>query len=258
MWLMFLCASVGAYTYFVSISLRKYLTLPIKTTISQETPADGLTFPAVTVCNLNMLMRSKIDVPDEDERFEKLGLNISGCKETRAVRGNLTCGQALACAFRWFGPALIKGCNETMRQNIINALNSSSERLFNTEEFYIKYGHDISSMFVSYCRFASEIPCSDKDFVPRLTPDGICFTFNSGLNNTTLFRSIFEGPDLGLTILLDVQTNESTINEFSTGFRVIVHDQNALVNRHIGFNVVPGSHTLVAVQLKKVSFCYYF
>jgi len=255
-WLMFLCASTGAYMYFVSVSLRKYLSLPIKTTISLETPTNGLTFPAVTVCNLNKLMRSKIDVPDKDERFEKLGLNINGCKETHAVRGNLTCGQALTCAFQWFGPALIKGCNETTRRNIINALNSSSERSFNTEEFYIKYGNDIRSMFVGFCRFGTEILCSDKDFVPRLTPNGICFTFNSGLNNATLFHSMFAGPDFGLSILLDVQANESSISEFSTGFEVIVHGQNAFVNRHSGFNVGPGSHARVAVKLKKVSFCY--
>ena len=252
-WLMFLCASTGFYFYLVSISVSKYLSLPVKTVISQVTPTNGLKFPAVTVCNLNKFMRSKINVVDEDGRFEKMGLNISGCRETRPVRGNLTCGQALMCAFWRFGPALSKGCNETTRQRILNALNRSSERLFNEEEFFIKYGHDIRTMFVLYCRFSVNIVCSDRNFVPTLTTDGLCFTFNSGYNNTALLHTITEGPGFGLNILLDAQTNESTISDFSYGFKVIVHDQNTLVNRYTGFNILPGTHASVAIKLKKVS-----
>ena len=252
-WLTFLCASTGFYFYLVSICLRKYLSLQIKTVISEEIPTNGLKFPAVTICNLNKFMRSKIDVPDEDERFEKMGLNISGCSETRHVRGNLTCGQALMCAFRWFGPAVVKDCNETKRQRILNALNRSSERLFNEEEFLMKYGHDIRTMFVLYCRFSENIVCSDRNFVPTLTSEGICFTFISGYNNTALLHAINEGPYFGLNIVLDVQTKESTMSDFSDGFKVIVHDQNTLVDRHTGFNILPGTHASVAIKLKKVS-----
>ena len=249
-WLIFLCSSASIFLYLFSKSIQKYRSKPIKTAIWQETPTDGLKFPAVTICNLNKLMKSKIDVADEDENFEKLGLNISGCSETRAVRGNLTCGQAFLCAHVWYGTALVEGCNQTMQQNIIDALNRSSERLFNEEEFLTKYGHDMASMFVLYCRFMVK-PCSDKDFVPTFTMDGLCFTFNSGHNGTEL-HAILEGPDLGLNIILDAQTNESTISDFSNGLKVILHDQRTYVNRHNGFNILPGTHASVAVKLKKV------
>ena len=36
-----------------------------------------MTFPAVTFCNLNKFVKSKIDVANEDEKFVKMGLNIS-------------------------------------------------------------------------------------------------------------------------------------------------------------------------------------
>ena len=250
-WLIFLCAAAGAYVYLLTVSINKYLSRPIKTVISQETPTDGLIFPAVTICNLNMLMKSKIDLADDDENFEKMGLNISGCKELRAVRGNLTCGQALFCAYSWFGTALVKGCNKTTQQNIIDVLNRSSDRLFNEEEFLTKYGHEMAGMFVVYCRFMKYTDCSDKDFVTDLTEDGVCFTFNSGRKSRVL-RTIFEGPDLGLNILINAQTNESTLGQFSTGFKVIVHDQDTFINRHSGFNVLPGTHASVAVKLRKV------
>ncbi|KAL9956701.1 hypothetical protein ACROYT_G038222 [Oculina patagonica] len=195
-------------------------------------------------------MKSKIDVADEDENFEKMGLNISGCSKIRTVRGNLTCGQALLCAHVWYGTVLVNGCNETKRQNIVDVLNRSSERLFNEEEFLTKYGHDMASMFVVYCRFMRNTKCSDKDFVPTVTQNGLCFTFNSGHNDTVLY-SLFEGPDLGLNIILNVQTNESTLSEFSNGLKVIVHDQKTFVNRHNGFNILPGTHASVAVKLRK-------
>ena len=91
-WLLFLCAAASAYTYNSTVSFEKFLSRPTKTVITQETPTDGLRFLAVTICNLNKFMKSNIDMPDEDEKFIKMGLNISGCSETREVRGNLTCG----------------------------------------------------------------------------------------------------------------------------------------------------------------------
>ncbi|KAJ7378365.1 hypothetical protein OS493_023620 [Desmophyllum pertusum] len=199
-----------------------------------------------------MFMKSKIDVADEDENFEKMGLNISGCSGIREVRGNLTCGQAMLCAYGPYGTYLVKGCNKTTQQNIIDVLNRPPERLFNKEEFLTKYGHDMASLSISfiYCLYMDHIICSDKDFVPAVTEDGICFTFNSGHNGSVL-RSLLEGPALGLSILLNIQTNESTLSRFSSGLKVIVHDQKTFVNRLNGFNIVPGTHATVAVKLRK-------
>ena len=201
-------------------------------------------------------MRSKIDTADEDENFVKMGLNISGCNETCKVRGNLTCGQAFLCIYTPWGTALVKGCNRTMQQNIKNVLSRSSDRLFNKEEFHTKNGHDIASLTPSflYCRFIKTTMCSKGDFIPKLTQHGICFTFNSG-NDGVLRRAIREGPDFGLSVFLDVQMHETTFSQFSSGLKVIVHDQNTFVNRYNGFNIAPGTHASVGVKLKKVSYC---
>lgn len=252
-WLIFLCASSSAFLYLVTISTGKFISLPMKTVITQEEPPNGLKFPAVTICNLNKFMKSKIDMADDEKSFKKLGLNISGCDEIREVRGNLTCGQALLCTYFLYAPALVKGCDETIRQNVNDVLNGSSNRLFSEEKFLTSYGHDMAGMYMDYCRYTSQLSCSDKDFVPTITPDGLCFTFNSGYNNTPVLNSFFEGPELGLNILLNVQTNESTLTDFSSGLKVIVHDQDTYVNRRSGFNIAPGTHSSVAVRLRKVS-----
>ena len=251
-WLLFLCAAGSAYTYNATVSFETFVSRPTKTVITQETPTGTLKFPAVTICNLNKFMKTKIDMPDEEENFVKMGLNISGCDETREVRGNLTCGQALLCAYNEYGPALVDGCNETTRQKILNVLNGTSRRLFDEETFLTNYGHDISSMFFHYCRFSLDQMCSGKDFVPTLTRRGMCYTFNSGYNNSAMFYSEFEGPELGLSVIINVQSNESTVGVFSTGLNVVVHDQETFINRHNGFNVLPGTHSLVAVKLIQV------
>ena len=252
-WFILLSTTTTAYVYLASVSLNKFFSRPIKTVISQETPTEGLKFPAVTICNLNTLMKSKIDTADEDENFVKMGLNISGCSETREVRGNLTCGQAFICAYSPYGTALVQGCNGTIQQKIMSVLNRSSHRLFNEEEFLSKYGHDIVSMSASFlfCFFMQTTRCSERDFVPKVTEFGICFTFNSGQNGFS-HSAKYEGPDFGLSIFLDVQTNESTLSRFSSGLKVIVHDQGTFVNRYNGFNIVPGTHTSVGVKLTKV------
>ena len=251
-WLIFLCATASSYTYLSSQSFEKFMSRPIKTVISQETPSDGLTFPAVTICNLNRFMKTKIDMVDNDENFEKMGLNIGGCSETRAVRGNLTCGQALLCAFYEHGSFLVDNCNTTTRQNIRNVLNRTSERVFNKEQFFDQYGHDMAGMLFLFCVFSFKVPCSAKDFVPTATTKSICYTFNSGIYNSSRKQTL-AGPEKGLTILLNVQTNESTLSDFSSGLQVIVHDQNTFANRNSGFNIFPGTHASVAVKLRKVS-----
>ena len=136
-------------------------------------------------------------------------------------------------------------------------LSRSSHRLFNKEEFLTQYGHDIASLTASflYCRFMKTTICSKGDFVPKLTQYGICFTFNSG-NDGVLRRAIHEGPDFGLSVFLDVQMHETTFSQFSSGLKVIVHDQNTFVNRYNGFNIAPGTHASVGVKLKKVSYCW--
>ena len=251
-WLLFLCAAASAYTYNSTLSIKRFVSRPTKTVITQETPTDGLKFPAVTICDLNKFMKTKIDMKDEEENFVKMGLNISGCSETREVRGNLTCGQALLCAYHDYGPALVDGCDETTRQKILNVLNGTSKRLFDEEKFLANYGHDIAGLFLHYCRFSVDQICSEKEFVPTLTRRGICYTFNSGYNNSTMFNSEFEGPELGLSVILNVLSNESTVGVFSTGLNVVVHDQKTFINRHNGFNILPGTHSLVAVKLIKV------
>lgn len=153
-WLLFLLIAAAAYTFYGTIAVLKFMARPTKTVITQEAPMGGLQFPAVTICNLNKFSKSKINMPDEDENFVKIGLNISGCSETRGVRGNLTCGQALLCVYDNYSATVVPGCDGTTRQNIAKVLTDTSKRLFDEEEFLTNYAHDLSGLFVLYCEFS--------------------------------------------------------------------------------------------------------
>ena len=139
-WIIFLCGCAGYYFYFVLLCISKYISLPTQTIISQQnTLLSGMDFPAVTICNLNKVMKSKRDMADDDKRFTEMGLNITGCHETREIRGNLTCGQAFSCAYSIYGQGEVAGCDNSTRWKLIESFNRTS---INMEEIHTKYGHD--------------------------------------------------------------------------------------------------------------------
>ena len=253
-WIFLLCFSTVSFGYSVATCWLRFTSFPIHTVITNEIgkPENGMEFPAVTICNLNNVMKSKRDTADDDRRFTELGLNVSGCQETREVRGNMTCGQAIMCAL--YGLTMIPGCDNTTKQKLTKALMNSS---MNEEEIYSKYGHDLFDLtsHLRRCEFReTEKKCTAKDFVSSITTDGLCFTYNSGLNNfSEPYRTKVAGPRLGLNILVDLQTNETTYkDESAIGLNVIIHAQRTFVNRLQGFNVMPGTHATIGVKLIKV------
>ncbi|KAL9956703.1 hypothetical protein ACROYT_G038224 [Oculina patagonica] len=254
LWLFLLLASVACYIYFAQQSFAKYFSNPVNTEFAEIIPELGkLTFPAVTICNLNRFVKRKINMADTEEDFQKLGLNLSACEAIKKVNKDMTCGQGLLCAFEMFGSVIAENCNETTRQQIISVLNSTKEPIFNPEEFFEAYGHEFDEMFLYYCRFGAVNVenCTPADFYPLISQNGRCFTFNSGKNGTKIRSARRAGSVGGFSIIMDVQANENTISEFSRGLRVIVHDQGTFINMLNGFNVFPGSHTLVQITATK-------
>ena len=254
-WLLLLLAATATYIFFVQQSVEKYFSKPVTTAFTEVISEDGeLTFPAVTICNLNRFVKSKINMFENDDDFDTLGLNLSACKVVKSINKGMSCGQGLLCAFEPFGSDITDNCNETTRHRIINDLNSTKEPIFNPEEFYEAYGHNFRDMFFHYCRFRSVDDCTPVDFHPSLSENGRCFTFNSGENGTQVRSTSRAGTIGGLSVMMDVQANENTVSEFSRGLRVIVHDQGTFINIDKGFNVFPGSHTVVRISATKASY----
>ncbi|XP_068672881.1 acid-sensing ion channel 2-like [Montipora foliosa] len=251
-WLLLLLGATTGYVFFVMESIEKYFLKPVALSFTEVIPESGqLEFPAVTICNLNRFVKSKVDMFESDKNFYKLGLNLSACGMVGLVKKDMSCGQGLLCAFERFGSDVADNCNVSRRRRIIAALNNTKAAIFNAEEFLEAYGHDIDDMFLHFCRFGNGEICSPADFLPFLTENGRCFTFNSGRNHTPIRVSKRAGSFGGLSVMLDVQAHENTISEFSRGLRVIVHEQGAFVDIENGFNVLPGSHALLRISANK-------
>lgn len=246
-WLILLLTSIASNLFYSIQSFNKFFSNPVHIEYAEIIPESGnLTFPAVTICNLNRFVKRKINMAENEEDFYKLGLNLYVCEAIKKVSENMTCGQALLCAYEKYGWAVIDNCNAT-KHRIVNVLNSTKEPIFNPERFLEAYGHDFNEMFLYYCVFSTKEDCKSSDFYPTLARGNRCFTFNSGKNGTKIRNTSLAGSSGGLGVLLDVQMNENTISEFSRGLKLVVHSQGTYLNLERGFNVFPGTHTVVGV-----------
>ena len=257
LWLMLLLTSGGYYILIVYGAIIKYYSRPIHTVLSTEHLKE-MDFPAVTICSLNMFAKSKIVMTDDNPLFASSGLNISSCAVTSGVRGNRPCGLSLLCShtppglldYLDFTSHLIN-CTSQYKQDLLDAMNKSFH-LPDMEEFLQHYSQNMSALLGPMCAFGWEqIPCSVENFVPLITPWGMCYTFNSGTNGkvNTLDSA---GVAAGLTVILDAQTYEYTQGKFSEGFKVLIHGQGEYVDQWDGINVGPGQHAVIALSQKRV------
>ncbi|KAL9970022.1 hypothetical protein ACROYT_G022331 [Oculina patagonica] len=253
LWLMLLLTSGGYYVSIVYGAINKYYSRPINTVLSRKNLKE-MDFPAVTICSLNIFAKSKILMTDDNPLFASSGLNISSCAVTSRVRANRPCGLSLLCSHTPPGyldlTSGLPNCTSEYRQELVDTLNESFHRP-DLEEFLQHYSQNISALVGPICNFGWELlPCSVKNFVPLITPWGMCYTFNSGTDGKlkTVYSS---GIATGFSVILDAQTYEYTQGKFSEGFKVIIHGQGEYVDEWEGINVGPGQHAAIALSQKK-------
>ena len=254
LWLVLLLSSGGYYIFTVYRAFNKYYSRPINTVLSRKNLRE-MDFPAVTICSLNLFARSKIIMTDDNPLFESSGLNISTCAVTSEVRGHRPCGLSLLCCCAPISEedALLSvpNCTRQYRQDLLAAMQTSGHQP-SIEEIYRYYSQDISEFARSICTFGwQETECSAKEFVPMVTPWGMCYTFNSGIDGKV--KSVdTAGVSSGLTVILDTQTHEYTQGKFSEGFKVLVYGQGEYFDEWEGVNVGPGQHAFIALSQKRV------
>ena len=254
LWLVLLLISGGYYVSIVYGAINKYYDRPINTVVSRK-HLKQMDFPAVTICPLNMFTKSKIFMTDNNPLFASSGLNISSCAVTSKVRGNLPCGWSLLCSYdlpRYLDSISgLPNCTSQYKQVLVDAMNKSFHRP-DQEDFFRHYSQNISTLVGPMCYFGwEELDCFAKDFVPLVTPRGMCYTFNSG-NDGKVKTVNSAGVSTGLTVILDAQTHEYTYGRYSEGFKVLVHGQGEYMDDWEGINVGPGQHVLIALLQKRV------
>ena len=204
-------------------------------TMVSENQAD---FPAVTICNLNTMQKSKFAKMGQDPKYAEV-LKLAKVLTMTDMSGssdNMTVPQ--------FSGTDIK-------------------------RIYTLFGHTMDSFekggMLFNCTYGSK-KCDKSFFRPVLTQLGLCHTFNSGKHidskhhDVEVLKAIQPGSAFGLKMRLTVQASDYLLlptQGFSSGWKMFVHDQRELPLADIyGFSLSPGTHTLVGLKKKKVRYLY--
>lgn len=249
-WFAALCVAFGFCGSQVSKTVFAFMAKPFSTTLTVERNESEIKyFPAVTICNLNM-----ISIKQYIKTLRSWG------EEPNATNEHLTYDIMSFMALM------------TYRGDQDKSLELAKQRLYEANPHYLKRGslfgdvlegfsHTIDGMlsfdWLGACKWRGQ-KCTAKNFtaLPNLRM-GHCYTFNSGdKNHPMLENPQIPGPTQGLRLKLNVEEEDHVTNFNSpmAGFKVLIHDQNTYpIVEEIGFAIQPGTHTFASISVTKVN-----
>ncbi|XP_070542010.1 amiloride-sensitive sodium channel subunit alpha-like isoform X2 [Ptychodera flava] len=259
-WLVSFLTAVGTFIGLSSNLVEKYFDYGVAVGLQVDVERD-LTFPAVTICNMNPLRKSLLN----EDQLSHLRSIVAGAEgENEANKPVKTTDETPS--------------NDTRRNSSdqhsggYNYWSNIKEDFYETparhwlmekqvEDYLadvrsderVEIGHQIEDLLIN-CQW-NGFQCSPRNFTPFLnTVYGNCYTFNgNGKDNITTesVSSNFAGSTYGLTLELFVEQDEyldSLIH--SAGIRVTINPQDETpFPEDTGFNVEPGKMTSVGIVM---------
>ncbi|KAL4646461.1 acid-sensing ion channel 1-like isoform X2 [Arapaima gigas] len=234
-WLLAFISCVGLLSTWSWNRLHYLLSYPAITKIHMVW-AHSMSFPAVTLCNQNLLRMSsltKADLYHSGYWLDLLHVNHSVNWQTLAT------------------------LRDDRKQSLLSLLDFSQYApppYFNTTEMVDRLGHQLEDMLLE-CKFQGE-NCTYRNFTPVYTRYGKCYTFNSGQDGNPLLTTLKGGTGNGLEIMLDIQQDEylpvwgeTDETSYEAGIKVQIHSQDEppFIDQ-LGFGVAPGFQTFVSCQ----------
>ena len=218
-WAIVVIFAAGFCLYNIVDQMVEYANRPTATTITQRTNRKGeLTFPAVTLCNLNRFKRSV---------YESLIVDKG----------------ALSALFA--SPSSV--CNNDTASGFLSRSNISYRHIQDVAR------HQAKDLIVQ-CTYAGE-DCNHTDFSEVLTRLGYCYTFNSGSLGLPLLKSQGIGTRYGLSLTLNIEQDEylEWPVGLDAGVKVMVHSQDhPPVPDDGGIAIAPGRNMLVGIRERNV------
>ncbi|XP_016052484.1 PREDICTED: acid-sensing ion channel 3 [Miniopterus natalensis] len=231
LWALAMLLSMAAFLYQVAERVRYYGEFHHETALD-ERESHQLTFPAITLCNINPLRRSRLTPND----------------------------------LHWAGPSLL-GLEPSEHAAFLRVLGQPPtppgfmpSPTFDMARLYARAGHTLEDMLLD-CRYRGQ-PCGPENFTAIFTRMGQCYTFNSGADGAELLTTPKGGAGNGLEIMLDVQQDEylpmwkdTEETLFEVGVRVQIHTQEEPPSiDQLGFGAAPGYQVFVSCQQQQLSF----
>ncbi|KAK3101611.1 hypothetical protein FSP39_004840, partial [Pinctada imbricata] len=219
-WSFIILVSFSYLVYTLVLELEKYYSYPVRTQVVVTYPTI-VQFPAVTICNLCW----------------RNGTKIGNSTQYRDYLSSLDDYSFHGRRPNWSDPWYEeKGFfNET-----------------NMREIVLNQAMDVSKFFF-HCVFDNDFSLDCKKiFVPMITHEGICYTFNgNGKRKTT-----FGGSNYNLHLYVDINTDEHTWSSaLGDGIQVLVHEPGTfpdIINE--GVRIQPGTSAYAEIRKKEVGY----
>lgn len=191
---------------------------PTSTTVS-IVEADSVNFPAVTLCNLNLIRKSYLE--------------------------SVSPGLAEFIRNVFYSQGNDQLCKETVEQ-----LELEPNSVLVNESFpdLLWRGRHTSQDTIFACRFKGQ-ECSWRDFVPTLTPSGVCYTFNGG-KQAPILKINGSGIRFALSLIVSIQQHEynAALNQ-DAGVKISVHPQNEPPQPDdLGIAIPPGKNAFIGLK----------
>ncbi|XP_060117598.1 acid-sensing ion channel 4 isoform X4 [Heteronotia binoei] len=237
LWTVAFLGSLGFLIHVYTERVDFYFQYPHATALEEE-PLYNMTFPAVTICNLNRLRFSQLSGHDLYWAGEFLGFLDSS--------DNIA------------APNYIDMEMQEMLRSKLKESREERNLPFDFKELHERAGHQMNQMLVE-CKFANK-SCNASDFRTVYTRYGKCYTFNGDRSKPRVTRQ--SGMGNGLEIMLDIQQEEylpiwreTNETSFEAGIRVQIHSQDEPPYIHqLGFGVSPGFQTFVSCQEQRLTY----
>ena len=225
-WLVIVLSAAGGCLYNISDRIRYLVSSPTATTISITRSNVGeLSFPAVTVCNLNYF---RMDVLQKR--------NLSQLVEAAFFLDNLFGSNTCA----------------TVIENVSSILGDDNQLSQTTYEDLVLEARNQLENFITIGYYAGKKLNISESFQPIFTSLGICYTFNSGRLGKPVKLTNGTGQRQGLQLLVYVdQSTYSTA--FDAGVKVAIHPQSEPpLPDDQGIGVPPGRNAFISLRQKDV------
>lgn len=199
----------------IGLSVKAFADRPTATTSTLNQNNKGLSFPAVTVCNVNKYNETMID-------YERLAYHLFDPEQNFYLNENENISQQFCSA------------------NINN--NGTIWEFLSAPE--------MKKNFIVYCGFSqgpnTELIRCEDEIQPVLTSAGVCYTFNditNGKHNRIVTQT---GIEYGLKLILSV--DPANVAETS-GVKVIVHQRRDIARPNLyGIGIPPGRSALIGIR----------
>ena len=209
-WLILFLTALAVCLYTIIASIIFLASKPTATTISLQRE-QRLSFPAVTICNLNPVSQ----MYSEERNLLEFLRNV-------VIFNDSLCMQSLE--------------------------NATVEEDFDFYTLLREGRHPAEDLFLD-CQFEGE-PCTPEDFLPTITRLGFCYTFNSGRNGSITKMTNGSGTTHGLELILNISQDDYIgSRRHEAGVKIAIHQQGVPGEPDdIGIAVPPGRNAFISLR----------